>query len=470
MKGKICGLLSALFITLGLSLSINLNDTSALKHDITAIPYFVPQNSSNNVNTNASIPAFYQPLTMRSTESIAFKPLNYMKLTQSGSQCSYLRTVDINELNTTSSYYQARYNGTYYVDFFDYREAVQSVAECNPLGEVSNLNNSSVPGNISHYIPYRYPYDGLYVSDTYIENGFHRGAKLDFAELFVNNQLPSTFTYIQIPFGIASSGIGSITSGRNISFEGEFMFDSDNPDTDEFILNSSSSFTLRYEGYKNQADFTSQNMTSASVTCSYSVSRNTNQDEYPWILDYTCPFVSPVDFTDGHIGFYLQITGNPIWTYPSIVWLYESAIVVTDNDRTPSDQPFSDFQVQGNDSDEAPGSAAVSENETDWFQSLINLFSFNFLNPFAPIFNLFSNQDSCAQIPTISGMIHSEETEVCPWFNSTVRNITTPVLGLASMMLIFGFAVRWLGSSSGNLFEDSGSHDVGNIRVKQRGK
>lgn len=75
---------------------------------------------------------------------------------------------------------------------------------------------------------------------------------------------------------------------------------------------------------------------------------------------------------------------------------------------------------------------------------------------------MFSDNNSCASIPTISSMIHSDESQVCPWFDSSIRNIVTPVLGLSSMMLVFGFAVRWLGSSSGNLFEDSSNEEVSN--------
>ena len=98
---------------------------------------------------------------------------------------------------------------------------------------------------------------------------------------------------------------------------------------------------------------------------------------------------------------------------------------------------------------------------------MTGLFSFDFINPFAPIFNLFNN-DSCAQIPTLASMLHSNETQVCPWFDSSVRNITTPVLGLSSMMLVFGFVVRWLGSRSGNFIEDSGGVDAGGYHFENK--
>lgn len=94
------------------------------------------------------------------------------------------------------------------------------------------------------------------------------------------------------------------------------------------------------------------------------------------------------------------------------------------------------------------------ENSTDWFTSLSDQFKFTVLNPFAPIFDLFTAGDRCVQIPTIAGMLHAPDDEYCPWFDATTRNIVTPVVAISSVMLVFGFVVRWLGSDSGNMFAD----------------
>ena len=83
---------------------------------------------------------------------------------------------------------------------------------------------------------------------------------------------------------------------------------------------------------------------------------------------------------------------------------------------------------------------------------------------------MFRSGDTCASIPNLASMLHSNETQVCAFFPSTVRDILTPVFVLASMMLVFGFVVRWLGSSSGNMFEDQTSHKWGNTQIKQGGK
>lgn len=71
------------------------------------------------------------------------------------------------------------------------------------------------------------------------------------------------------------------------------------------------------------------------------------------------------------------------------------------------------------------------------------IFNFNILNPFAPLFEMF-NPSGCVSIPTLSDWLNTEDTQVCPWFPAKVRSVVTPVLSIASMMLLFGFVVGWL--------------------------
>lgn len=81
------------------------------------------------------------------------------------------------------------------------------------------------------------------------------------------------------------------------------------------------------------------------------------------------------------------------------------------------------------------------------------IFNFNILNPFAGLWELFSPPTTCANIPIISGWLNSPSTSYCSWFPSSIRSVLTPVFGLSSMMLLFGFIVRWLSSSSGKAIE-----------------
>ncbi len=80
-------------------------------------------------------------------------------------------------------------------------------------------------------------------------------------------------------------------------------------------------------------------------------------------------------------------------------------------------------------------------------------FNFNFLNPFAPIFELF-NPGGCVSIPIISSWLHSEDKTYCPWFSESVRSVLTPVFSISAVMVIFGFVIRWLGGSEVIRFED----------------
>lgn len=75
------------------------------------------------------------------------------------------------------------------------------------------------------------------------------------------------------------------------------------------------------------------------------------------------------------------------------------------------------------------------------------IFNFSLVNPFAPLFALFSPAETCANVPTIARWVHSETSTVCSWWSPDVRSILTPVFGISSIMLLFGFVIRWLGGS-----------------------
>lgn len=83
------------------------------------------------------------------------------------------------------------------------------------------------------------------------------------------------------------------------------------------------------------------------------------------------------------------------------------------------------------------------------------IFNFNILNPFAGLWDLF-NPSQCTSIPIISQWVHSESAQYCSWFPNSVRSVLTPVFGIASIMLLFGFFVRWLSGSRGDRTIDIG--------------
>lgn len=84
------------------------------------------------------------------------------------------------------------------------------------------------------------------------------------------------------------------------------------------------------------------------------------------------------------------------------------------------------------------------------------IFNFNVLNPFSGLFGLFSNSCSVS-IPILASWIHAPSSTYTSWWcaNDTMTNIKntlTPVFGIASMMLLFGFVVRWLSHNSGDIY------------------
>ena len=176
----------------------------------------------------------------------------------------------------------------------------------------------------------------------------------------------------------------------------------------------------------------------------------------------TCSFDDSVSFycsipvgessvNAGNYGFTIQVNGSHVGTMRSFKDFY----IILNNDSTPGG--VGSFGAVGSLPNFAPGMPDL-ETDADYSTSLSSLFSFTILNPFQSIFNMFSDNDSCGSIPIIATMLHSNETTYCPWFSSNVRSVLTPVISMVSTMLLFGFFVSFLKSSTGNDVVDSGGH------------
>lgn len=92
------------------------------------------------------------------------------------------------------------------------------------------------------------------------------------------------------------------------------------------------------------------------------------------------------------------------------------------------------------------------ESGNESADEMAGVFNFSIPNPFLPILSMFTDGNSCVDIPTIAGMVGSDNTQYCPWFPASVRSVLTPVIGLASSIILFGFIVGWLtGSTRGSI-------------------
>lgn len=324
-------------------------------------------------------------------------------------------------------------------------------------------------------LPYWYGQSGFYIHSTAINpsNGISYTNTFSLSDMY-NYNFPE-FNHLHIPLFTSDEYFAdsdNLYEGRSIEFKGSFAF------TGSFQWDQRA---LQNGYFKLTARTVSSTILSTSqgglgyfeVNCDLKTTTLDSQT----IVSYSCPVI----LEDDYLAIFpsLDISSNssihspardsdfyPMWTTDND-WRFASCYIVTDNDDTPG-YHFNTEVTGGAKHKFGDVANDFESGSEDFFSTLKNLFNFGFFNPFAPIFNLFTDQNSCAQIPTIAGMIHSEETEVCPWFDSTTRNIVTPVLGLSAMMLVFGFAVRWLGARSGNFIEDSGGVDSGHFHFQNK--
>lgn len=523
MKGnKLCfGLLFALAITLGLSLSVCSEDTNALKHEYQGLSLLSPvvqikHDTNNYIDWNNDDGDWYSfgtnPFVLKfegnawdsslenlrvrkdlryvgtqynsETGQCEFSPLGFdgqafysvyasNSMIHDGLDQSSPDIFPISRGNTVGgaireySYIPEVFTGNkkcrsrsgmtdINVDSFNatYNGALPSWPNGNDLAV---YNVGSVMAN-DNYLPYWYQTDTLPFKDSHKQSdGVTYTKSFSFDTIF--NRTITSFSYFSINLDEYSGywyDDNNLYSGRSIDFRFNFRFE--NPFTFEQTFLDSGSISLvadvKTKTYDPDSSFDRR-----TFTCT-STQRQVGENDYYW--DISCPVTLSEDFIVFVPSLIIDGNGNKVFTTDGN-WEFSSIYIVTDNDSSTgysfNDSPTGNTNIW--DSYWSANDNQFNPDEADWFKSLVSLFSFDFVNPFAPIFNLFNN-DSCANIPTLASMLHSNETQVCPWFDSNVRNITTPVLGLASMMLVFGFVVRWLGSRSGNFIEDSGGVDIGN--------
>lgn len=475
MKRRILCIAFLTLFALCVPLFLTSSDVNALRHDVDMIPVAVPRTYTGSHTVSEP---FYIQYNQNSTRADFMDNYFFFSEWDSGQEHCIYQSYS----NATSFYSggdRSAYGFPYYFSEREYRPDQLDAQRCQQLRYFTNstpMKWSSVPPyvfgtpNLRRLEPYWYQIGGSFLRDNRTVDGFHHGDKLDFKYMFKNEEIPNQFYELNIPLGVAPADFGRITVGRQIVIQGEFLWDSANPNMTSFNISSDINFTAIMSGYSSNSDWVSENVQSQVVDCNWDVHRNPNANEYPVVMSYTCPISSQYNLDPDYTVFEIRLNGgdnNWLWDYPATNWLYDASFVTTDGDNTPG-TPFGEPYKSGKDIDDAPGAVTANLNDNsinidgiNYTASLIHLFGFSLINPFAPLFNLFTAQDSCVQIPTIAGMIHSNETEICPWFSTNTRNIVTPVLGLSSMMLVFGFVVRWLGGSSGNMFVDDDIKDTG---------
>lgn len=523
MKGvnKCYGLLLVFFIMLGLSLNVS-SDVSAYKYSVDTIPfgYVASDYTPRSSNFNSGHFLLYKPFSFSIPDGLDYEfhsrniPYYFNAVEGDWSfqhGCVWLDGHDMIRVSGSSVYTSYTYAFPYYdssvIHYSNSHQVGGSVSDIEPFISCNQLYESplsfqigSFPPyvfgspNYRSYPPYRYNYNGIYVRDSNTSDGLNASTRFDFGDLFlpegdnsVAYNIPSQFHSITLPLGFITSNYSNF---HNVSFSvrGSFMFDSDDPSVDQFILNENFNPTLTIISHPSAHNYPlgggDNQSYSNDYNCSYNLITHFNEpDIFPYELSFRCDsvvdlsnwsYISSYDSLEYNLGFTVDFKNfssadSYIWDFPATNMLLSSFYVITDND--PSADPsgkssFTDYRIAGNEKDNAPGSVSSSLNSNvDFLSSLSNLFNFSFINPFMPIFGMFASSDSCVNIPILSGMLHSDSSQVCPFFDSNVRNILTPVFTLSSMMLVFGFAVRWLGSGSGNMFTDDIKDTGGNYSL-----
>lgn len=470
MKGKICGLLSALFITLGLSLSINLNDSSALKYSYNAFPVIQRDiiAGQNQVIYNSSSTfdiVFDSNLT---PNSVSAPSGQYRRMDYSNDQCKLFQTRDIFTYSNFSSLYRV-----YGTDHTGFARIINTIP---PRASDYSASTSFLSPTVSCYASSGYDFDSIYGGTIDISTGDY-DKYVDISRVY-GGFSEGALRSINVPLDISQKNVGTIHSGSPLSWTFELFSLSPLVDVSStpFVHLGLTYYAADFDTYSGTvADFVSTR-TVSSATCTVDPNHEflkVNEDltfTHMYGYQVNCEYTPSTDMS--YIQATLVLSGDEysttnLFTFRQYLY-FGSSYLVTDNDDTYSGINAND-EPTGDNIEISPGysslycdNAATCDPPGDGMFGLTELFNFTFINPFEPILHLFTDNGSCVQIPTIAGMIHSEETEVCPWFDSNVRNIVTPVLGLSSMMLVFGFAVRWLGSSTGNLFEDSRDEEVSN--------
>lgn len=515
MKGvNKCGVLLALSIISLFTLS-QCSDVNALQHTYQSInamgmclpppvlnqttnKYELDWNTTDMSCYGASAPfLLYQEgdaIESTSSENSIRKSASYMRVKYQDGQCQYDDSLNgVFDIDYNNGFHFS-VDGSYPM-YHPLMSNLQGDAKCktqNRFGESGtpsfkssslpssvlqcNLTNGAVCGGLwkvdeyinENVLPYYFTFNGIYLQDKFIdEDGFHYSNSFNFNQILTNNI--HKFSKLQIPLWTYDNYFvdsSNFWAGRQLEFKGAFEFDGSFAWHDN-INNNGSSWKLYLSGFR--ADTGEAYSTNVDCTANLITVGDLTR------LEYTCPITLEYDLLNIYPS--ILIDGNNQYVFETDNdWRFSYTLLTTDNDTTKG-ETFGQNVVGAdtwagsakNNADITTGSDMFIIGGVDFESTLVNLFGFNFLNPFAPLFNMFSNNYQCTHIPIIAGMLHAESDEVCPWFPSSVRNIATPVLSIASMMLIFGFAVRWLGARSGNMFEDAVGGDIGDIHIGRKG-
>lgn len=476
-RSNLCfGVLSALAIIFGLSLSVSL-DTSALRYAYDAFPLFSDSaifcNDANCQGTVTHNSSGFNIVFDYDTSSSSSVPSSFDTNLTTYSKSGFDLCQTINNTDTIFSTQTSNDRNQFLVS------SRAGIFNKQPL---SSLYPSNYPSCL-RYRATRWSYDHIYGSQYNLVTG-EPLQLVNISNFYFNNsdsvpgETSGSIKRITVPLNLANmnkvdsgslmewdfglvGGPGTLTIDSNLRYTFELSYYTLDPDTNTYedFFNSWTTSTgictvdSDYDIILTNGDLQALRYNGLNLHCSYTAPSDLYY-VFPTLTIFgsSGPSYNPSSFLTWSGGG-VYFSGTYFTTDGDDTWSGQIMNATPTGDNMENNPSYQQLYGDGTSSTCSPG---------DFICDLSNLFNFTFINPFEPMLHLFTNSNECASIPTIAGLIHSEETTVCPWFPSSVRSIATPVLGLSSMMLVFGFAVRWLGSSSGNLFEDSRHEEVSN--------
>lgn len=407
----------------------------------------------------------------------------------SGAKCIYQSDSWSNSVYTTTNSFSWGYSyipatPQFLSNIGDVDAKCRSFAKYNSfVGSVSipEFSSSNVPFahsiDVSSVLPYNFMYNNLYFNSVRESDGKISTGIFYASDLLNTNSHPVDKFYRKDGYNYYDDRITRVSfplnfdSSKEMVFSGSKIIISGMYYTPESDLNSSSVPFIESR-FIDPSNYSPYQVLTTCIKSPTGVS----------IVEFSCEITVP-NVSTFFYGFNFILNGSS--NYDD----YSTLIMASSSTDDIKGLAFDNFTITLNNDDSnggnggfgslgsfpnvSPGTPDNSDDSTNWFDSIKNLFTFNLFNPFAAIFNMFNDNDSCTQIPILAGMLHSNDTEYCPWFDVSTRNILTPVIGFSSMMLLFGFVISWLKSSSGNFLEDGSNEPVGyagRIRVGKGGK
>lgn len=479
----------------GFALIIPSGYSSALQFDVNSIPFYTDDIYYYSYDSASSVShaftygnMFYSGYDSSGNfySSTLNGPLFFNSQLNGTDKCQFLNGRDVSD------------NDSFVLDYDLTSDNVLS--RCNSLGKFGSdskpsFNNDSFPlyvfgtPNYESFLPYSFEYSKYFLHSEYIDSqtSYHYNYALHASDIFKDVK---NFSYLQIPTGhIDSESFGEVTAGRAIKLNGRFDFEglasNENILTDQFrehgvayilttglVSNSNGGYDVvsQRDLCQNASFYTTTNPSGdTSAFFEYSCDFTSRSHFYSDYISFTFVLQSYNEFESGYSDSMKHV---PVWN-TDVDWSWSGMFVTTDNDST-SGGKFGESN-RGNYYYNSPGYIDEdhppynNSDNIDFLSTLSNLFSFLVINPFQNLWSLFNDNSSCVNIPILSGMLNTSSS-VCPFFSSSVRDILTPVMSVSSVMLIFGFAVRWLkgGSSSGDLDVIGG--DVGSLHIGRGGK